>query len=214
MADRYYPIDEVKLAYPSVTTILNIVSKGFGYEKWLRTLAKEESEKITSVAADLGTRAHAWIENHITSKQTLMLDDDIKPAVNAFLQWESEHKVKYVKSECMVYSKCYEYAGRFDVLAEVDGYLTLVDFKTSKAFYDTMGLQLSAYAHAYYELFYAQEGASIEKLLILRLDKVTGMPYPKEYKDEFNMFKHALELWKWRNKYTEVKSKKKYEEMR
>ena len=88
------------------------------------TLRKEEG-------ADVGTQIHDWIENDIKGNKPLMPEDEnVLNGVNAWLKWKSEHKVKFLKSETIVYSKKHNFVGRLDIVAIVDGKLTIVDLKT------------------------------------------------------------------------------------
>lgn len=206
---RFYDIEGKP--YPSVTTILGIIDKGEGFKKWLLKSTQEGAEKQTKEACDLGTRVHEIIEAHVKSEITgnsfdfasLVLEmpadqkEKAKLCLSAYSEWENEHHVKYIQSELFLVSKLHGYAGTTDIIAKVDGAYSLLDIKTSKSFWDTMGLQLSAYAKAYTE----KTDIPIEKRFILRLDKENGKPHFKEYQDEFITFMHAFEVWKWRNKW-------------
>ena len=186
---------------PSVTTVLNILSKGPFFEKWLASKTAEESKQLTDTAADLGTRVHALIEDFINIKLGTSLGETIKAkedeilTYKAFLQWHGKYQPGYLKSELFLYSKKHKYAGTTDFIAMIDGEVCLVDIKTSARCYDTMGLQLSAYAHAYTEM----TGVKVDKLFILRLDKITGKYQWKEYKNEFKVFESVLKVFNWRN---------------
>ena len=57
------------------------------------------------------------------------------------------------------------------------GKLAVIDFKTSKGFYDGYDMQIAAYAYAYAE----NTGREADEIGILRLDKLTGEPFYKDY---------------------------------
>jgi ATP-dependent exoDNAse (exonuclease V) beta subunit len=78
-------------------------------------------------------------------------DDEIKNAYLAFRQWEKEHKVKFIATEQLVYSKKYNFVGTLDCIAEVDGEYCLIDFKSSNGIYWDMILQVSGYGIAHEE---------------------------------------------------------------
>jgi ATP-dependent exoDNAse (exonuclease V) beta subunit len=62
--------------------------------------------------------------------------------VLAFLKWKTDNDVEFLEVERLVYSKQYEYVGRFDLIAKVNGKKMLIDYKTSKGFYPMeMGMQ-------------------------------------------------------------------------
>lgn len=108
-------------------------------------------------AADLGTKIHDWCEKYIKHKikekgyetsPDMPEESAVQIGINAFLDWEKEHKVKFISSERIVYSKKYDYLGKMDIEAKVDGKICLVDLKSSSGLYNTVRLQTSAYAQA------------------------------------------------------------------
>ncbi len=61
---------------------------------------------------------------------------------------EKQHKVKFVSTERIVYSKKHDYIGKMDAEAMVDGKRVLVDFKTSSGLYNSVRMQTAAYQKA------------------------------------------------------------------
>ena len=55
----------------------------------------------------------------------------LREAVEAFINWLGNHDVEVVDIERVVYSREYDYCGRFDAILRIDGKIYLVDFKTS-----------------------------------------------------------------------------------
>lgn len=148
---------------PGVTTV---IGSNLGWNKnmliaWARreALAGNDPNKIRDNAADIGTLAHYLIECHLKGKEPDVSEyspADLSLAENSFLaylEWEGQHQVKHVYSELQLVSEQYHYGGTIDLVAEVDGYLSLVDFKTSKGVYPEHRLQLAAYQHLYAERF-------------------------------------------------------------
>lgn len=115
----------------------------------LHTKKKEE-------ASDIGTKIHDWCEHYIKAKlkekgysiPDMPEETSVQIGINAFLDWEKEHNVKFISSERIVYSKKYDYLGKMDIEAKVDGKVCLVDLKSSSGLYNTVRLQTSAYARA------------------------------------------------------------------
>lgn len=150
-----------------VTTHLGIKDKSRALVSWAIDLARNhllELEKITAddietacklhavrkeEAATIGSIAHDWIENYIKGNDPEMPDDPrVLIAVNAFLDWVKAHKVKFISSERVVYSKKHHYIGTLDAEAMVDGKRCLIDFKTSSGLYNTVRAQTAAYQMA------------------------------------------------------------------
>lgn len=109
-----------------------------------------------------GTIVHDWIEAYskwlnpdIPEMNEKDPDPQIEQARNwilAFLKWKDENNVKFIKQEVFVYSKKYGYGGRFDAIIEIDWAKYLVDYKTSKSFYEMeYDMQTWWYLQAYNE---------------------------------------------------------------
>jgi hypothetical protein len=116
-------------------------------------------------AADQGTLVHNYLETELKHRAGLcgppVLPEDIKDeyfgpvrnAISAGLRFFDNHKVKLVQAEAPRWSAAHGYIGTGDLIAEVDGELSVVDYKTSKRLYSTVFLQLAAYQVAYEEEF-------------------------------------------------------------
>ena len=108
-------------------------------------------------AADIGHKIHEWCEHYIKYKlgepgyetiPTIPEGTEATNGVNAFLEWEKSHKVKFISSERVVYSLEHDYIGTLDIEAMVDGELCLVDLKSSNGLYNGVRTQTEAYARA------------------------------------------------------------------
>jgi hypothetical protein len=107
-------------------------------------------------AANIGTEIHDWCEQYIRYRLKEKGFDmpemperrEAQIGVAAFLDWEKEHKVKFVSSERVVYSKKHDFIGKMDIEALIDGDLCLVDIKSSSGLYNTVNMQTAAYAKA------------------------------------------------------------------
>ena len=78
----------------------------------------------------------------------------------------------------------------------------MIDFKTSKAIYDTHGIQTAAYAKALEEQLlkygYPPEKAKVKEAYIVRVEKYRDGYEVKRVEnidESFNAFKAALYLW-------------------
>jgi len=152
-------------------------------------------------AADAGTEAHKWCELFIKAKTLkdtpeLPKDPKVYNAVTAFLKWVDEYEVKFVASEKHLYSKKYEYAGIMDASAVIKRRTSVVDFKTGKAIYPEMRLQVSAYQAADEE----ETGKMYSgDKWIVRFGKDDGCFEAKQFdcqKEDFKAFVAAMTLKK------------------
>lgn len=161
--------------------------------------AKDQSRGIKEDAASNGKQVHEWIEHYIRGEQPVLPPDgtQVRGGVDAFLQWMGEHKVQFLEVERPIYSRRHRYSGRMDGLAYVDGALAVVDWKTSNGVYVEYILQIAAYAVAYLE----ETGRKVDKAILIRLDKITGIPEPHEFDGQTLKrgkagFLAALQLWR------------------
>jgi hypothetical protein len=174
-ARHTYRLDGIII--PSVSTIMEPLSNA----KY-----KGISESTLSRAADKGTGVHNAIENWTKYGIEDILEEH-RPYFDAFLQWWEETKPEVVGSECRVYHKLMRYGGTIDLLAYIDGKLTLVDYKTTYKVSDmTCGVQLEAYAQAC-----ASHGIKVERKRILHLTKKGEFeyrPYPDMDPERWRVF--------------------------
>lgn len=135
-------------------------------------------KKLLREAADIGSKAHELLEWQMRMElcqkvgPSPILGPQSQFAYAALQKWRESHKVKPVLVEFTVHSTQYGYAGTADLLAEVDGVLTLLDYKTGKKIYRESLMQNAAYRHALREMGL---GAA-EQGLIVRLPKTEDDP--------------------------------------
>ena len=191
---------------PSVTTILNVISKPalmpwavkMGAE-WFRDNRKDYLKgdikledmikgikgayrKKSQDALNLGEEVHAWCEQAIKFKLGVgtmpsMPDNEVvRESIENFRDWTKENDVKWLSSEEKIYNRKYKYAGTVDAIAEVNGVFGVIDFKTSKRLYDEYDLQVSAYGETIEDIY----GRDCESSWLLRFDKEDGSFESKE----------------------------------
>jgi len=116
--------------------------------------AGQRPKKTKDKAADLGSRAHDWLSEYITSRMEdrpiSTAPQDLMTVFDSFREWEEEAGIeRWLKTEFAVYSEGFRYAGSVDALAyNRDGKFMVLDWKTGKGIYSEMALQVAAYANA------------------------------------------------------------------
>lgn len=94
-------------------------------------------------AANAGTYIHEYIEDYLTGGfPEDPIRDDQYQMVEAFHAWEAEHDIEVLSTERTVYGD--GYAGTADLFAKVDGIVTLIDWKSSRAVRSSHKGQLAA----------------------------------------------------------------------
>lgn len=140
---------------PSVTTVLGTIAKPW-LVRWANGLGLRgiDSTQYVDETAVVGTLAHAWIEHHLRGEKfprELMSEFSAeheagaRNAWAAYLEWRKAHTVVPLLVEAQLVSERMRVGGTVDLLAEVDGRLEVVDFKTSVRVYDSHVVQLAAY---------------------------------------------------------------------
>lgn len=116
--------------YPSITRILHSKPKQ-GILEWQERVGHDEAERIRSRASNRGTKIHSLAERYLQNQEL----EPINPYVGELWQylrpWLNQHITKIYQQETSVFSDKLGAAGRFDLFADVDGELSVVDFKQS-----------------------------------------------------------------------------------
>ena len=155
--------------YPSITTVLSLLSKD-GILAWRKRVGEEVANKISTQAATRGTAVHQLAEDYLNNKEdwskgampaNLFSFNQIKPILD-------KRVTNIWAQEVPLYSDKFMIAGRVDCIAEFDGELTIIDFKTSRKpkkeeWVQNYFIQASFYAAAFYE----RTGISIKKFAIV-----------------------------------------------
>jgi genome maintenance exonuclease 1 len=164
---RYYTLEDgTKL--PSVTTVVGAQKKQSIID-WRNRVGEEEANRISKQATSRGTNVHTICENYLNNKQDYMTG--IMPdAVEYFLSIKPYlNKINNIHyQEQALWSKTINMAGRVDCIAEYDGVLSVIDFKTASRLKKREDIldyfwQTTAYALMYEELV----GVPIDNLVII-----------------------------------------------
>ena len=120
-------------SYPSVTTVLSILSEE-AIQKWRARVGEEEANRVSYRASSRGTSVHEIIEKYLDNDPNFQKDympniiDNFKAIQNIL-----DNRVgKIYAQEAPLYSDHLGLAGRVDCIGEFDGEISIIDFKTSK----------------------------------------------------------------------------------
>lgn len=144
---------------PSVSDLVNF-ALGSGYE--------DVPQYILDQAAEHGTRVHEAIEDYLTKGETESLPLIAELSLEEFKKLEKKHGLEVISIEEIVHYQG-RYAGRFDLLALMDGIMILLDNKTTAQMdEERVRWQLSYYRMAWQEL---NKDQKIEKIGCIWLPK-------------------------------------------
>lgn len=155
---RYY-ITPTGEKYPSVTSVTGLLNRD-GIKKWRKRVGEKTANKISTQAARHGTSAHQLFEDYIKGDN---FEEKFKGAMpttqQAFISLEKQlNQIGVVHGlESPLYSHNLQLAGRVDCIAEWDGKLSVIDFKTSakpkqEKWIQNYFIQETAYAKMFEEL--------------------------------------------------------------
>jgi ATP-dependent exoDNAse (exonuclease V) beta subunit len=128
---RYYITPEGNYR-PSITTLLGQTSKE-GMASWRASIGEEEADKISSYACEVGTLFHEHVEKYLQNKENY-LDNCTPHSKYMFIgvQDKLDNIDNILVQESALYSDVLRIAGRTDCIAEYEGELSIIDFKTSR----------------------------------------------------------------------------------
>ena len=127
---RWYSQGQSNNWKPSVTTIIGeTCSKGKFFDEWLMKNGVN-AEKIRDEAAERGTSVHEAIEALLKNKEVHAGTEFIKKSLMSFEKWYYELKPSVICQEIFLYHKDLPWAGTPDIIATVDGNLSIIDIKT------------------------------------------------------------------------------------
>ena len=165
---RYYkvPDEEELIKMVSITSVTSHFNKEI-FVNWRKKVGNETADKITKAATKRGTDMHTLTEHYLNN-------DDLPdvPPISEFLFKVAKSKLNLINSiytlEGSLYSKQLGIAGTVDCIAEYNGELSIIDFKTSKKpkpreWVEHYFVQAMAYGCMLYEL----TGISVKKLVII-----------------------------------------------
>jgi hypothetical protein len=164
---RYYVTPNGK-KLPSVTTVIGAKKKE-SIMKWRQRVGEEVANKISRQATSRGTNMHTLCEYYLNNEPKppgVVMPDakemfiSVKPYLNKI------NNIHY--QEVGLWSEQLGLAGRVDCIAEYEGVLSVIDFKTSKKIkkkedIDDYFAQCVAYACMYEELV----GIGIEQIVVI-----------------------------------------------
>jgi len=163
---RAYQTPDGRL-YPSVTTVLAEHTKK-GIQEWRARVGDEEANKVSRQAASWGTRFHTitekYLQNTLTAGELSLWDYEMFKVANPVLD-----RIDNIRAqEVALWSHHLRLAGRVDCVAEFDGKLNIIDFKTARREKDVEHIQhYFMQAAAYAIMFEERTGIPVNRLTIL-----------------------------------------------
>ena len=161
---RYYETPNTKMV--SITSIISFYNREI-FAKWRKRVGEEAANLKTRLATSRGTDMHTLTENYLKNKDL----PTVKPLPDFLFKIANPdlNKISNIHTlEGSLYSEQLGVAGTVDCIAEYEGELAVIDFKTSakpkpRDWIDGYFVQCAAYACMYYEL----TGTPVKKFVII-----------------------------------------------
>jgi hypothetical protein len=175
---------------------------------------KGAATRYTKTRAKVGSDAHDLFERLIRGQRVGRVHPDMEPYRRHFEEFLSDVQPELVRAEDVAWSDTHEYAGSFDGIlrlkldengkpdASGESALVMADWKTSKATYPDVALQMSAYAHADFIVdTYGNREAMPEfdgaVVLHITQDQAAFKPVRIDEADVFAQFLHLRQTFEW-----------------
>jgi genome maintenance exonuclease 1 len=183
---RLYETPEGK-RYPSVTAVLGKMTDKSALDAWKKRVGDEEAARVSARAATRGTNVHTMCENYVLGNE---IDLSMPHNMMVFRQIKMilDEKVDMIRAtECTLFSDHLKVAGTCDLIADYDGRLSIIDYKTSsklkrKEWIEGYFLQASLYAYMLWEM----TGIHVKDIVIIigvddSLDAQVFVERPQRY---------------------------------
>ena len=127
---RVYDFGQQK--YPSITTILGKTKDDSGLKAWKLRVGEEEANRISKLATKHGSELHLILEDFINGNEISAVSFKTRQVFQLLRPIISKRITTIYGIECPLRSDSLRIAGRTDLVADLDGVPTVIDWKTSK----------------------------------------------------------------------------------
>ena len=186
--------------YNSITTILKPYNQHI-IENWREAVGEEKANKISGMASRRGEALHLACEKYLLNEMDFKFRQGMMPNVKQlFLQLKPEidkNIGKIYAIEQPLYSDELQVAGRVDLIAEWNGKLSIIDYKTSSKFKDENDIQnYFMQCTAYAIMFEERTGIPIDDIVIAVSVESENTPqiFCRKKKDYIEQLKYFVRL--------------------
>ena len=190
---RFYEVDGK--AFPSITTVLGAIPKP-GLIAWRKNVGEEAAKWEMNRAARRGSATHTLVEQYLKG-ETPSIRDVLPLGMFRLLKPYLDQIDNIHALEQIMYSNKLTIAGQVDCIAEYNGKLSVIDFKTANkerndAWNKSYYMQCTAYAHMYEAIF----GQKIEQIVIIMGgEDGSSKVFVKETKDYMDDLKEEIKYF-------------------
>lgn len=211
--ERFYTNDGIKY-FPSVTTILEVYPKGYGFNEWLKKLGFNADEELKK-AGEEGTKIHDSIERYLKGEELTWVDENGHENYTLgqwkmllkFVEFQTTYNPEILALESSLLDEELGFGGTIDMVCRINGEIYLIDYKSSNYIWKTHELQLSAYV-ALWNRFNPELKIRHHRILHLKaLTRGEGKggtiqgkgwqlkEFERPWRDAYKTFEHTKAIW-------------------
>lgn len=166
---RHYGVDD-QIAYPSITSVISWVNRE-KWAAWRQRVGLEEANRKNKKATTRGTGFHSIMEEFMANNDVTTMDQYEVPLLQLMFKAAKPYLEKHItnvyQQETRMCSSKLCLAGTVDLIADFDGELSIIDFKTAEKekpeeWLEDYFVQLSAY----WAMFSEATGVVPKKLVV------------------------------------------------
>jgi len=163
---RFYKVGGVEQLLISITTVISFFN-AHKFKAWRERVGEEAANRKTAKATSRGTDMHTLTEAFLKNEK----QPTVQPLSHLLFNIAKKDLERINNVYCLesgLYSEFLGVAGTVDCIAEFDGELAIIDFKTSakpkkREWIDHYFVQCAAYACMFYEM----TNISVKKFVII-----------------------------------------------
>lgn len=186
--------------FPSITTVVSILSEDF-IKEWRLRVGEEEANRISRKATEKGNMVHEiaerYLQNDLSEEEFRKYDPVGQVAFQPIKKILDSHVNNILAQEVPLFSNKYRVAGRVDLIAEYDGVLSIIDFKTSgkmklDSWIEGYFIQETAYAIMLYEMMGIRINQIVTIMTVEDDEPQIFIKHPKDYFQKFVQTRHKF----------------------
>lgn len=194
---RYYVIPSGS-KLPSVTTVVGEKKKQAIME-WRNRVGEQEANRISKIATGRGNRVHNLAEKYLKNEK-IDWQSEMPDSVLMFRSlipcMQRINNIHYIEQS--LWSEKIGLAGRVDLIAEWDGVLSVIDFKTSKKIKTKEDVpEYFAQCTAYSAMYEEHVGVPIDQLvIIMAVEDEKPLIFVEKTKDHLTNLLEHIEFYR------------------
>lgn len=154
---RHYTNGTEDFKYPSVTTVLDKMTDKTHLIEWRKRVGEQEANRVSKFATTRGTAVHTMAENYVLGEEIDLSMPGNKIIFDQIKKVLDSHVDNVIASESTLISHKLKVAGTTDLIAEYDGKLSIIDYKTAskrkrKEWIENYFLQSAMYSYMLWEM--------------------------------------------------------------